>query len=201
MEAIVIFWVLVFFSFLEATLPESGHSTGEQEDMMIEKPTFWSKEEFLKCLEHEEHDWRDAAKELLKIGIEKSPDSVKDIIMDFIRTGNVDKFKFMIEKGSISPDLNDGLFLIEACENGQESIVNYLLRFTNLLLPYADKCLFVASKKGDDQLVKLLLALKGFDPAVDNNYAIRSASENGHIEVVRLLLNSGKVNPATVDNE
>src|ERR1700733_13038148 len=197
MEAIVTFWILLFFSFLEAAINKPDSSSSEQEHA-IAAEEHWSKEEFLKCFEHGQLN---VAKKFLRMGMAQSSNSVKDVIMDSIRTGNVDKFKFMIEKGSISPDLNDGLFLIEACENGQESIVNYLLRFTNLLLPYADKCLFVASKKGDDQLVKLLLALKGFDPAVDNNYAIRSASENGHIEVVRLLLNSGKVNPATVDNE
>src|SRR3984885_1330189 len=124
MEVIVIFWILLFFSFLEATLPESGSSTSEQEET-IAAEEHWSKEEFLKCLEH---DWRDAAKELLKIGMEKSPDSVKDIIMDFIRTGNVDKLKFMMEEGSISPDLDDWLFLSKAFENGQESIVDYLLK-------------------------------------------------------------------------
>jgi hypothetical protein len=41
-------------------------------------------------------NWLHVAQELLKIGMEKSSDSVRDIIMDFIRTGNIDKFKFMI---------------------------------------------------------------------------------------------------------
>src|SRR3984885_1851627 len=111
MKAIVIFWILISLSFLEATLLGSGPLTSEQ----------------------------------------------KAIIMDSIRTGNVDKFEALIKKDSISPDFDRGLFLNEACENGQESIVNYLLRSTNLLLPYADKCLFVASEKGYHQLVKLLL--------------------------------------------
>jgi hypothetical protein len=65
------------------------------------------------------------------MGIKKHPDSVKDII----RTGNVDKFKFMIKKGRIGPEFDRGLFLNEACEKGQESIVNYLLQSTNLPLP------------------------------------------------------------------
>src|SRR3984885_7268658 len=185
MKAIVIFWILISLSFLEATLLGSGPLTSEQ----------------------------------------------KAIIMDSIRTGNVDKFEALIKKGSISPDFDRGLFINEACENGQESIVNYLLQSTNLLLPYADKCLFVASKKGDAQLIEVLLAVKGVDPAVDdneaiklasrnrrdevvklllsdkrvnpaadNNYAIREASKNGHAEVVKLLLNSDKVDPAACDD-
>src|SRR3984885_5683735 len=172
-------------------------STSQQEDMMIEKPTVWSKEEFLKCFES---DWLDAAKDLLKIGIEKSRDSVKDVIMDFIRTGHVDKFKFIIEEGSISPDFDYGLSLIEACKNGQESIVDYLLRSTKLLLPYVNHCLFVASEKGYYKLVKLLLEVEGVDPAAEENKAIRFASKNGHTEVVKLLLNRGKVDPTAEGN-
>ena len=100
------------FSLLEVTLPESGHSTSEQEDT-IAAEEHWSKEEFLKCLES---NWLDAAEELLKIGIEKSPDSVKDVMMDFIEKDNVNGFKFMIEKGPISPDFDNRLFLKEACK-------------------------------------------------------------------------------------
>ena len=40
----------------------------------------------------------------------------------------------------------------------------------------------------------------GFDPTVDNNKAIRSASNCGHLEVVQLLLNDRRVNPAADDN-
>ena len=162
MKAIVIFWILIFLSFLEATLPGAGYPNSEQEGTMIEEPTVWPKEEFLSYLEDRQLD---AAKGLLKISIEKSPKSVRDIVMEFIEKDNVNEFKFMIEEGPISPDINDGLFLNEACEKGQKSIVNYLLRSTKLLLLYADKCLFVASKKGDDQLVKVLLNSGKVDPA------------------------------------
>ena len=68
--------------------------------------------------------------------------------MNFIGTGNVERFKFMIEKGSISPDFDRGSFLSEACEHGQESIVSYLLQSIDLFLSYANNCLFVASEKG-----------------------------------------------------
>ena len=36
---------------------------------------------------------------------------------------------------------------------------------------------------------------------VGNNYAIRWASNNGHLEVVRLLLNDSRVNPSANNNE
>jgi ankyrin repeat protein len=38
------------------------------------------------------------------------------------------------------------------------------------------------------------------DPSADNNWAIRLASCNGHVEVVRLLLNDNRVNPSELDN-
>src|ERR1700733_3673863 len=150
MKAIVIFWILISLSFLEATLLGSGPLTSEQ----------------------------------------------KAIIMDSIRTGNVDKFEALIKKDSISPDFDRGLFLNEACENGQESIVNYLLRSTDLLLPYADNCLLFASTKGRTEVVRLLLTYERVNPAAGDNLAIRLASQNGHTEVVRLLLTDERVNPA-----
>ena len=65
MKAIVVFWILISLSFLEATLPGPDPLTTEQENMM----------------------------------------------MDFIEKDSVNEFKFMVEKGPIRPDINDGLFL------------------------------------------------------------------------------------------
>ena len=84
----------------------------------------------MKCLKH---GWLEDAEGLLKIGIEKSLDSVRSMMMDFIGKDNIDAFAFMIEKSPISPKLYDGLFLNEACEKGQKKIVNYLLESTDLL--------------------------------------------------------------------
>jgi Ankyrin repeats (3 copies) len=198
MEAIVIFWILHFFSFLEAALYKPSCSSSEENDMVIEESTAWSKKESLKCLEHGQLD---VAEKFPKMDMAQSSNSVKDVMMDSIRTGNVEKFKSMIENGLISPDFDRGLFLSEACENGQGSIVDYLLQFIDLLLPYATKCFFVASKKGHHQLVKLLLAVKGVDPTAGNNFAIRYACCGGHTEVVKLLLEAGGVDPTAEKNE
>ena len=40
----------------------------------------------------------------------------------------------------------------------------------------------------------------GLDPSADDNYAIRAASENGHIAVVDRLLQDGRVDPSADDN-
>jgi len=48
--------------------------------------------------------------------------------------------------------------------------------------------------------VEILTGLikEGFDPSADDNYAIKYASENGHLEVVKLLLQDPRVDP--IDN-
>src|ERR1700733_14379838 len=108
------------------------------------------------------------------------------MMMDFIEEDSDSEFKLMIEKGSISPNFNGGLFLKEACKNGQESIVDYLLRSAKLLLPSVNQCFFVASEKGRTEVVRLLLTDERVNPTADNDYAIRLATQNGHTEVVRL---------------
>ncbi len=45
-----------------------------------------------------------------------------------------------------------------------------------------------ASKSGRLSVVRLLLGDPRVDSSAEDNYAIRKVSENGHVEVVRLLL-------------
>jgi len=51
-----------------------------------------------------------------------------------------------------------------------------------------------ACKVGDTEKVKSLLTK--VDPSGDNNYAIRLAIENGHVEIVRLLMADDRVDPS-----
>src|ERR1700733_6776503 len=213
MKAILIFWILISLSFLEATLPEpeleatlpgseleaalpeSDPLTSEQKDKGTK--LCWSKENFERYLES---DSLSLAKILLKMGIQKSPDSVKDMIMDFIRKDELDKFTFMIENGSISPVFDHGLFLSEPYENGQESIVHYLLRSTELYLPYVTKCFSVASVKGYYKLVNVLLKSGKVDPTASKSEALRFASIKGHAKVVDLLLEDKRADPTADKN-
>jgi ankyrin repeat protein len=43
--------------------------------------------------------------------------------------------------------------------------------------------------------------LNSIDPTLNNNYAIRTASENGYAEIVRLLLKDGRADPANNNND
>lgn len=57
----------------------------------------------------------------------------------------------------------------------------------------------IAAKFGSARIVSLLLCDKyrnDVDPATQNNQAILRASENGHVEVVQLLLNDSRVDPS-----
>ena len=46
------------------------------------------------------------------------------------------------------------------------------------------------------ETTKDLLTLKNTDPTNNNNFAIRNASEKGHVEVVKLLLQDTRVDPS-----
>jgi ankyrin repeat protein len=49
----------------------------------------------------------------------------------------------------------------------------------------------MASERGYIEIVKLLLSMpynRGINPAGDNNYAIRMAARNDHLEIVKMLL-------------
>lgn len=56
-----------------------------------------------------------------------------------------------------------------------------------------------ACDKGDYDRVKELLE-NGADPTVENNGAIRYASENGHVKILDLLLQDGRADPTANDN-
>jgi len=57
----------------------------------------------------------------------------------------------------------------------------------------ASDILSVASSRGIEDVVQMLLQEPSADPSYKNNYAIKSASLFGHTKVVRLLLATGKV--------
>jgi hypothetical protein len=50
------------------------------------------------------------------------------------------------------------------------------------------------------ETTKDLLTLKNTDPTNNNNFAIRNASEKGHLEIVKLLLQHSKVDPTSKYN-
>lgn len=61
------------------------------------------------------------------------------------------------------------------------------------------KALICASAFGSTEIVLYLLK-DGFDPSLYNNHALRFASQNGHLEIVRLLINDERVDPSDLEN-
>jgi hypothetical protein len=59
---------------------------------------------------------------------------------------------------------------------------------------------FVAAVHGSENVIQLGLELL-IDPSACDNYAIRWASHNGHLGVVRLLLTDPRVDPSASDNQ
>ncbi|KAI8898657.1 hypothetical protein BC833DRAFT_588737 [Globomyces pollinis-pini] len=53
---------------------------------------------------------------------------------------------------------------------------------------------------GKEKILQILLNNWAVDPTLNNNYGIRYAAFNGHIECVRLLLNNDKVDPTVSFN-
>jgi hypothetical protein len=51
-----------------------------------------------------------------------------------------------------------------------------------------------------EMVLKTALSCPEFEPQSDNNYSICYASENGHTEIVKLLLADPRVNPSDQDN-
>ena len=58
-----------------------------------------------------------------------------------------------------------------------------------------------AVRENNIETVKKLLKDSEVDPADNDNYAIRCASEYGYIEIVKLLLADKRVDPADMWNQ
>ncbi len=89
---------------------------------------------------------------------------------------------------------------IQPDRRAKEKDVN-LLGVTRSLLKNqksSSSALYFASLKGRTETVRELL--KVADPSYCYNHAIRSASEYGHIDVVRELLNDPRVDPSVLEN-
>jgi len=117
-------------------------------------------------------------------------------------------------------DISDNKSMIGATigANGKPTDIHYkddtsgkkedILPYMNYLKPYPKD--YIKGKIDIDDIkevseyglideVKRLLD-KGVDPSINGNYAIRMASQNGHTEIVRLLLQDERVDPSINGN-
>ena len=91
--------------------------------------------------------------------------------------------------------------LLNAVNEGNTDEVRRLLQEPPVRTAYDnnDKIMRSACKKGDDEIVQMLLD-NGFDPTCSNNEPFILACEYGHVTVVRMLLEDGRVDPFARDN-
>jgi ankyrin repeat protein len=99
--------------------------------------------------------------------------------------------------------MSDVSEMIKSIRNNDVAQVKLLLLSDSIDL-IDDNPISCASSRGFTEIVQLLLNDGRADPTDDSNYALYIASKNGHIEVVRLLLqwSSGtkRVDPTADDN-
>ena len=118
------------------------------------------------------------AKMLLKWIIENEDNIPKEY-------NNKNLFLLPFLKEAINIDSVEMTQFIIGIGNFNETIYDFVYKTSNL------------QKVG---ILSWLFYLKKVDPSVDYNHAIRYASRNGHLEVVKLLLQDKRVDPSAGDN-
>jgi len=117
-----------------------------------------------------------------------------DGIIMSVKQGHLEMFTFLITYIDMNIHKND--LFERAVRSGQPNIVRYLLE-TQEDLPLNNA--LIDAIEGNHLNVVIELLAHGTDPTVDDNYPLQIAAEQGHTEIVRLLLNTPGVNPI-VDN-
>jgi len=89
--------------------------------------------------------------------------------------------------------LDDAFFV--SCDLGHVEIVKFLVTINNALelLLNLDKGLIQASGNGHLPVVSFLLSLDEIEPSTDDNEAFVLAAEGNHVDVARLLYDSGQL--------
>lgn len=107
-----------------------------------------------------------------------------------VKNGHVNIVKILLTDKRVDPSTENNFAIKQSSENGYADIVEILLKLT----PNKN---FV-----DGMRFGLTFTDKSYiiNPGVSNNYPIRIASQNGHLDVVKLLLNDSRVNPQALDN-
>lgn len=142
--------------------------------------------------------------------------------------GDMKVIRYLVENRGISPSTGDNIALIAASHNGQCEVMEYLLKYPevnpaaqdNLALEYCDSAdameillrypnvnpavkdnsaLIYACKRGQKKIVKLLLE----DPRIGKiitTKALTAAVKADEINIIRMLLLDGRVDPSGDDN-
>lgn len=114
-------------------------------------------------------------------------------VYDCINDDNVIIFRLLLSYG-LNPSFDH---LINACINNRERIFLLLSDRISLTDNEYHRILEISVESGLTNFVKLLL--KKYK--TNNNNAIIIACNNGHLDIVKILLDDGRIDPAVLDNE
>lgn len=93
----------------------------------------------------------------------------------------------------VDPALDNNLAMTLAIQGGHRDIVDMLLN--DVRIDVNDSMLKEAVDANQPAIVSLLLREPLIDPAFDDNYAIKKASEMGYTDIVRILLSDSRIDP------
>ncbi|KAI9353917.1 ankyrin repeat-containing domain protein [Obelidium mucronatum] len=107
--------------------------------------------------------------------------------------GHAEVVRLLLTHCNVDPTAKESYALTMASSQGHADVVELLLS-DNRVDP-TEKALSYACRSGHTEVVRLLLK-HGVNPTGDDNYPIGVASMQGYADIVRLLLETGKVNLA-----
>ncbi|KAI8616188.1 ankyrin repeat-containing domain protein [Chytriomyces sp. MP71] len=112
--------------------------------------------------------------------------------------GHVGAVRVLLADPRVHPAARESAAFLWACGNGHVEVVRLLLADARVDTASQYHGGFrEAARRGHLSVVRLLLLDFGLvDPAVEDNYALKWACNNGHVEVARLLLADARTDPA-----
>jgi hypothetical protein len=111
--------------------------------------------------------------------------------------GDLQEVRALLVDSRVDPSAGNNYALTAAAYSGNWKIAQILLADERVQLqPAMDdrSLLYAIFNSGSADIVRLFLAKTSVDPSVFDNYAIRWAAVNGHVETVRVLLKDNRVN-------
>ena len=88
---------------------------------------------------------------------------------------------------------------INAIKNGHTDIVHQYIK-SNGIEEYYDFSIEIAARRGYIEIVNILLQQKSTNPNINNSEPLILATQYGHFETVKLLLNDPRVDPVGICN-
>jgi hypothetical protein len=116
----------------------------------------------------------------------------KEVVDDNINKGNTMAVLFLLKDPRVAPSINSNKVMQAACKCRLEEVVLFLLQdpHINKKNVFLDAC-----ENGNVTIVDLLLKYNYVNPSINGNVAIYYASARAHNEVVKRLLQDPRVDP------